>query len=102
VSFVGAFVSADDFVGKDIIEQLAELSALHRPGYFNATVRCSKKAVLNQHVKQVTERLEGAKLEEVINDVSSKYYICGPPSFTYSVYSSLTSRNVPQDRIILT
>ena len=90
----------DDFVGKEIIEKLSELSQNTGNGIFEATIKC-EKANQFKFVKQTKERFEAAYVSNVLDSKASKVYICGPPKFNESIYQYSINKGIDKDNIIL-
>eukprot|EP01017_Pseudomicrothorax_dubius_P046634 TRINITY_DN8248_c0_g1_i3.p1 TRINITY_DN8248_c0_g1~~TRINITY_DN8248_c0_g1_i3.p1 ORF type:complete len:379 (+),score=44.98 TRINITY_DN8248_c0_g1_i3:65-1201(+) len=98
IRFICAISTQNDFVGKDIITKLAQVSSEHRPDFFRAWVRMSDRTNV-QHVENVQEYFSEAFLRKNVTSTTGKYLICGPPRFNLDNHTWLLSMGVPKSAI---
>eukprot|EP01017_Pseudomicrothorax_dubius_P027391 TRINITY_DN3147_c0_g1_i1.p1 TRINITY_DN3147_c0_g1~~TRINITY_DN3147_c0_g1_i1.p1 ORF type:complete len:107 (-),score=36.29 TRINITY_DN3147_c0_g1_i1:143-463(-) len=99
--FFGAFASKDEFIGLDIVNNLAKVSKLLGDNSFTAVVKV-KGAELDESVQVAQQHFTQDFLEQHIKpkeDVNTLYPLCGPPRFNSEVYAALIRLGTTPDSI---
>jgi len=98
VILVASFADERDFVGKEIVQKLAELSKKCERKVFQAKIRKHNM----DHIEALGElKFDKKFFETHITSNMEKIYICGPQNFSFSVYKNLRAYSVPTEKICL-
>ena len=95
-----SFREIDDFIGRDMIEKLCELSQKTKRGIFEALVKIDKPVELNS-ILRTNEKFDNVFISRVLDKNASKVYICGPPKFNEVIYQNSIQNGIQKENIIL-
>ncbi|KAL4484234.1 hypothetical protein ABPG72_003518 [Tetrahymena utriculariae] len=96
-----AFQQIDDFVGREWIMYLSQLSKHSNNNLFKIVLKVSKGRIPEDFEKLKQNNFSELILNEINNDSSDKVYICGPPIMFNKAIEALQENKVEKNKIFI-